>query len=445
MKKMLTEAPQNTLARLMKRLYETELNTSKGGNLSMQVPEGRWCTPSGLDKADMHPEDMMFFRQDGAVVGKHDVSIETYIHMNIMDRCAGRRAVIHVHALPLIAYSVMHSAPNPRLYPNYLMEQKLPVTPFRIPGSQALADELVNAFNETGATAAILANHGAFFADENIYRALESLESMVALCRTEQASACLGQTAVMPENAGEILAGYRQEKLEETDCKTPSVQELHIMEEVAKLHARAYRKLLFRANSGTIAARINETDFIMPMDDCDRLALRVPEDFVIIRSGSIPHGSGQPRDAAFLAKLFAAHAGVQAVSIAQPPNAMAFAVTQAKLESRVLPESFSKLRFLRRLPFGSLDSRSFCAADWDPARGPVQVLDNECIVCTGKNIFDAFECCELVEEYGRIQVCAAQMGREMIALSDEELKVVLLEEERKAKTDLERYQNRIRT
>lgn len=443
MKKMLRHPPQNTLPWLMKRLYETELNTSKGGNLSMQMPDGRWCTPSGLDKADMQPEDMMFFRPDGAVVGRHDVSIETYIHMNIMDRC-NRKAVIHVHALPLIAYSVMHRAPNPRLYPNYLMGQKLPVTPFRIPGSQMLADELVNAFNETGATAAILANHGAFFADENIYRALESLESTVALCRTEQAAACLGEPAFMPENAEEILDGYMQAKAEEYLPEAPSEEALRTMEELSKLHARAYRKLLFTVGSGTIAARINETDFVMPMDDCDRLTLSASEDFIIVRNGKIPKGSPQPRHAAFLAELFKAYPGIHAVSIAQPPNAMAFAVTQAKLESRVLPESFSKLRFLRRLPFGSLDARKFCAADWDPAQGPVRVLDNECIVCTGKNIFDAFECCELVEEYGRIQVCSAQMGGQMIALSDEQLAEVLFEEERKAMTDMERYQTRIR-
>lgn len=434
---MLEQRPQVLLAELMRRLYLTELNTSKGGNVSIRCAQGRWCTPSGLDKSAMAPEDMLFFREDGTVVGRHDVSIETAIHMNILDHCPDSNAVIHVHDLPLIAFSVMHKAPDTTLYPTRLMGQSIPVTPFEIPGSQALADGLVYALKSSGAPMAILANHGAFVSGENMFRALERLEAADFLCRSEQAA---GTIAVrpMPLNARSLIKGYAGDAMPTYEAAPPDDRETAVLAQMAALHARAYHRRLFAVNSGLIAVRLGGNDFAMPLDDCDRLHLTAG-DFSIVRGGKLPQGMKQPILARFLCEIFAAYPQINAVSVAQPAMAMAFAITDEALDSRVLPESYSKLRRLRRLPFGSF-ARG--AQAFDPARGYVFIVENECIVSLCGGAFEAFECCELMEEYARIQISARQMGLCTIPLTDAQLEQVLLEESRKAQTDLMRFAKR---
>lgn len=444
MKKMWKQHPKILLPELMRRFYELGLNTSRGGNASMQVEEGRWCTPSALDKAELTPEDMMFLHQDGTVFGKHDVSIETYIHMTIMDRCRDRKAVLHVHDLPVVEFSVMNKAPRTTLYPTCLMGRKIPVTPFAIPGSQELADTLADTINETDSPCAILCNHGAFFAEKNMFRAVETLEALDFLCRTEQSAAGAGMRTLrlIPEDAAELLCRYRARPMQARKDEPLPVKARQMAEKLCALTRRAYRKRLFSINSGIFAARVDARSFLIAPDDVDRYNL-MPEDFVLVRDGAIPEHTQQPLYADFCQRLFSAFSKIACVAIAQPAHAMVFACADVPFESKVLPESFSKLRNARHVPFGGLYLEG--AEDishFDPACGPVTIVENECVVCTAGNIFNAFECCELVDEYARIQMHIAQMREKSISLTDDQLAHVLLGEEQKMETDLRRYANR---
>ena len=207
---------------------------------------------------------------------------------------------------------------------------------------------------------------------------------------------------------------------------------------MSALHARAYRRRLFAVNSGLIAVRLGGNDFAMPLDEGDRLHLGL-DDFAIIRGGKLPQGTKQPALARFLQEVFRAYPQINAVSVAQPAMAMAFALTDEELDSRVLPESYSKLRKLRRRPFGAF-ARG--ASQFDPALGCVSIVENECVVSLCAGAFEAFECCELMEEYARIQISARQMGLRTIPLTQAQLDQVLLEESKKAETDLRRFAKR---
>ena len=437
------QLPQELLPELMKRLYDRELNTSRGGNISIQVSDGRWCTPSALDKATLKPDDMMFFRNDGVVFGKNDVSLETYIHMNIMDRCKDRRAIIHVHALPIIEFSIANIAPKTDIYPTCVMDHIIPVTPFQIPGSQELADTLVEAFNRENSPCVILANHGAFFAQNNIFDTVATVEATDSLCRTMQSAACLGTLRPMPKNARALLNRYRQHKMSCTDDHPVFTgKTLQIAQEICKLSRRAYSRKLFNIDSGIYAARVDANSFLIMPDRIDRLNIN-PEDMILIKDGKMPEGVLQPIHADFCMKMFNAYPSINSIIIAQPACAMIFACSNVQFESTVLPESYSKLRNAHYVPFGGLhiETPSDIAA-FDPQNGPVTFVENECIVCTSESIFNCFECCELVEEYARIQVHIAQMKQRPVLLTDKQLSDVLYGEAHKRETDLERYSNR---
>lgn len=443
MDRMLHQPPQELLANLMKRMYERELNTSRGGNISMQVENGRWCTPSALDKASLKADDIMFFRNDGIVFGKNDVSIETYIHMNIMDRCKNRRAVIHVHALPIIEFSVANRAPRTNLYPSCVMGYTIPVTPFQIPGSQNLADTLVEAFNRENTPCVILANHGAFFANERMSDVVASVEAVDALCRMEQNAACLGELRCMPENADELLQRYRQREMPRYSDQDMLPQKYYeIGDQLCKLTRRAYERKLFNIDSGVFAARLDAHRFLITPDEVDRKGIAV-QDLILVEDGKLPQNAKAPLYADFCARLFDEYPSINAITIAQPACAMIFACADIPFESKVLPESYSKLRNVNYVPFGGLyiESPNDISA-FDPKNGPVTIVQNECIVCTSESIFNCFECCELVEEYAHIQVQIAQMNQQPVLLTDAQLENVLYEEEHKRETDLARYSQR---
>lgn len=430
MKKMLKQDPRKTLAELMRRFYYTDLNTSRGGNLSIRTEDGQWITPGGLDKSDMQPTDMMFFKNSGEVVGNNKNSSETYIHRQIIANCPEFNAIIHNHDLSLIGFSVVHEAPDTDLYPTSILGERVPVTPFALPGSDNLAKNIIKGFKDSKAHCVVLENHGVFIAHENMFRALDSFESLDLLSRTQQAAAQLGPLNHVPGNCSEIRAEYTAEKMESYNFNGFTEEEKEVAAEIIRLAARAYKKRIFAVNMGVFAVKTNEKDFIMIGDDADRANL-AEEDIVAVRDGKLPEGTAQPVYALFCRDIFRHYPNVKSVAIAQPATAMAFASTGTAFETRILPESYTMLRSVNRLPFGAFKLE--CSADaekFNPESGPITIVENEAIVSLETDLFTAYESIELVDEYAKIQINAASIGK-LCRLTDEQISAILQAEENK--------------
>ena len=116
--------PREQLAAIMGRIYNQELTTLTGGNLSILDKQGNlWITPSGIDKGALKPDDMMCVRnalgagERAAIEGPHRPSSEYPFHTAIYRARPDLRAIVHAHSKALVTFSMLRAVPDTRALP----------------------------------------------------------------------------------------------------------------------------------------------------------------------------------------------------------------------------------------------------------------------------------------------------------------------------------------
>ena len=96
-------------------------------------------------------------------------------------------------------------------------------------------------------------------------------------------------------------------------------------------------------------------------------------------------------------KIYDLHPDVNAILLAHPVHAMAFAVCDAKFDARTIPESYILLRDVKNLPYDEIYSRpDEMAAEFDAAH-PAAMIENDCVIVTGASLLQAFDRLEVME------------------------------------------------
>ena len=90
--------PKEQIVIAMTRIYERGLTTLSGGNISVIDEAGDlWISPSGIDKGNLTPDDIMCVKKNGEIVGKHKPSSEYPFHRAIYQMRPDLKALIHAH------------------------------------------------------------------------------------------------------------------------------------------------------------------------------------------------------------------------------------------------------------------------------------------------------------------------------------------------------------
>jgi L-fuculose-phosphate aldolase len=130
-------------------------------------------TPSGLPYAGLEPADVVVVSPSGDVVeGRHKASSETPMHTAVYRARADVAAIVHAHSPFATAFSVMNRD-LPEITVPLALLGRVPVLPFRLPGSEELA-EVVAAAVEQGGSCFLLRNHGVLCCCLNLSKALEA-------------------------------------------------------------------------------------------------------------------------------------------------------------------------------------------------------------------------------------------------------------------------------
>ena len=146
------------------------------GNYSLRDPQtGYVCvTPSGMPYATLHPSDIVVVDVDGNVVdGERRPSIETPLHTGIYRRRPDVFGIVHTHSTFCTAWACRDIDGMPCVTSESadLVGGKVTLAPFRLPGSQELADVTAEAIGQD--KACLMGNHGAICADSSIDAALK--------------------------------------------------------------------------------------------------------------------------------------------------------------------------------------------------------------------------------------------------------------------------------
>ncbi len=168
------------LIRIGRRLGVRGLLAADDGNLSARAADGTiWITARGVRKDELRERDLLRVDAQGRLLdGEGRPSSEIAMHLCIYRLREDVGAVVHAHPPVATGFAVAGKA----IRDDSLAEAAarlgfVPVVPFRMPGTEAMA-EVLESYLE-GTRALLLANHGAvvFGTDpEDACRRMERLE-----------------------------------------------------------------------------------------------------------------------------------------------------------------------------------------------------------------------------------------------------------------------------
>ncbi|NPV88105.1 class II aldolase/adducin family protein [Coprothermobacteraceae bacterium] len=95
---------REALSRIMSRLYNKGLISAFGGNASVKLPDGTvLITPSGLNKEELNPEDLVMISPAGAVLeSEKKPSSELWTHLAVYGVRPDVTAIVHAHPPTLV-------------------------------------------------------------------------------------------------------------------------------------------------------------------------------------------------------------------------------------------------------------------------------------------------------------------------------------------------------
>jgi len=411
--------PADQLVMIMDRIYKYGLTTTSGGNLSIKDNEDNiWITPSGIDKGSLTRKDIICVKPDGTIEGIHKPSMELPFHKQVYRKRPDIKAILHAHPPALVAFSIVRKIPDTLLLPgvNFICGP-IGMAEYDIPGSVELGNKIASVF-EKGFNSVLLENHGAVVAAESLFKAFMIFETLDFCAQIEINAKRIGKIKTLCQ-AG-IAKHNLYLRMDEFIPDFFSNKEKEMRREMCELVHRAYDQRLFTSTRGTFSARINENSFIITPENADRKYIE-PEDLVRIENGNKEAGKSPDRSVLLHQRIYDTHPHVNSVIVAQPPNVMAFAVSDQDIDSRLIPESYIMLRDVFRLPFGYGLTHPETTAAKFLSSSPVAIIENDCIVVTGNSLINAFDRLE-VAEYSAKSIISSRVIGDIVTIDEKQIK-----------------------
>ncbi|MGF1678625.1 MAG: class II aldolase/adducin family protein [Candidatus Methylacidiphilales bacterium] len=404
--------PRALLVQTMDRIYHYRMTTTSGGNLSVLDEEGNlWITPSRVDKGGLVEQDVVRIRTDGTAEGLHPPSSEYPFHRQIYAARPDLRAIIHAHPVALVAFSVVRQVPDVRCFSKALGRcSHLALAPYALPGSEELGGNIARVFSD-GADVAILENHGVVVGGRDMDEAFARFELLEFFCRSLIQAGRIGKVNQLTDADVKALHA-RPERLPEFETPghhLPNTREKELRGELARFIRRGYRQGLFTSVQGTFSARVDHSSFVITPKQADRRDVTA-EDFCLVRDGRVQPG----REASLAARLHHAiyhhHPEINTIVNAAPPSALAFAMTDATLDSRTIPESYLFLREVPRWSFRDVYEDFESLAPRLTMDHPVSLVSHDGVLVLASSIFEAFDRLEVTEATAQSLIESSALG-----------------------------------
>jgi len=199
-------------------LYRNHLIDSGSGNISARLPEGRiLCTPSGLAKGFMRPEqlivvDLEGVRVDTPAADNADLrpTSELPMHLECYRQRADVQGVVHAHPPNAVALTVSGHGFSDCVIPEAIvLLGVIPVTPYATPSGTENRDAIRRLIREHDAI--MLAYHGSLPVSDDLrdaYLLLESLEHTAKIMATARS---LGRLHSLPPGQVRKLFALRKQ------------------------------------------------------------------------------------------------------------------------------------------------------------------------------------------------------------------------------------------
>jgi len=415
--------PADQLVLIMDRIYKNGLTTTSGGNLSILDENGDiWITPSGIDKGTLTRGDICCVKPDSTVIGIHKPSVELPIHSAVYKRRPDLRAVLHAHPPALVAFSASRVLPDINLVANARRTlETIAMAKYAVPGSKKLGDNISKEF-EHRFNVVVMENHGVVIGADNMFDAYKKFETLESLANLEINARKLGPLKSLDESEVNLSSTRDHYLLDDFIPNKHSSEECAARRDMTNLIRRSYRQNLFGSTQGTYSMRLSDGSFLITPYGVDR-AYMEESDLVLIKHGMKESGKIPSRSVKLHQTIYRDHSEINSVLSANPPYAMAFAVTDVKFDPRTIPESYILLRDTKKISYSSLyleaDKVSALLSD----KTPVLICENNQILATGNSLLHAFDRLEVMEATAHSIVLSLDIC-ELTHISDEQIEEI---------------------
>lgn len=193
------------LCEVGRRLWQRGLIGSTEGNISARLsPRQILCTPGGVSKGHMRPDDMVVLDLGGKVVKGENPSSEIGLHLAIYHKRKDCNAVVHAHPPVAGGFCLAGEEIPDNLMPEAAVQLgSVAVVPFTMPGTPAVA-EAIEPLLEDHKTF-LMSHHGAVALGKDpmdAYNRMESLERVATMLLNAK---LLGGARPIPEDAFDYL------------------------------------------------------------------------------------------------------------------------------------------------------------------------------------------------------------------------------------------------
>ncbi len=415
--------PADQLVMFMQRIYDKRLTTMSGGNLSIRDDDGNiWITPAGVDKGTLTRRDIICVKPDGTVIGPHKPSSELPFHISVYKMRSDLHAVLHAHPPALVAFSIVRQCPSLDLIPT--VRRVCPdvrIATYAVPGSEALGANVGAVFAD-GCDIAILENHGVCVGAPDMFTAFQRFETLNYTASLEVLGRKVGNIHELPADAYRMSETNFHTKMDDFIPNSRSSEELAARRDMITLIHRSYQMGLFTATHGTYSVRLADDSFVITPFNYDRAYLE-EDDLVRVKAGMKELGKTPSRAVHLHEKIYETHPDIQAILLAHPVHAMAFAVTDAAFDARTIPESYILLRDVKKIPYEEIYTNPDQMAKEFVPSCPAVMVENDCVIVTGGSLLQAFDRLEVMESTAHSIISAQEIGP-IVHITDPEIEEI---------------------
>jgi ribulose-5-phosphate 4-epimerase/fuculose-1-phosphate aldolase len=196
------------LANLCKDVYDKNMVSGSGGNISIKIEDTVYITPSGYSLGNIAPEELVEVSLNGDIKGTIRPSKELFLHMESYRARPDINAVVHVHSHYSILIGIMldKNTRIPPYTPGYAMRVRhMGFVPFFVPGSRELAQGISQEIKQSNVV--LMKNHGMVVVGKNVQEAFNVAEEVEENAKMH--IELKGQGALSEQQVKAILEKYK--------------------------------------------------------------------------------------------------------------------------------------------------------------------------------------------------------------------------------------------
>lgn len=177
------------------------------GNIALRDDEDDVVaiTPSGIPYAGMTAEDIAIVDLNGKWLdGKYKPSSEVPMHTAVLRARPDIKATVHTHAMFATIMAMGEEAELRPITPPQCEFTPVGIVPFTMPGSDDVADKVVEALGDTGRSV-LIKNHGMFSCGKDMKAAMSAATYTEEMAVTTFYAKLLGTYEPMPKEAEDAM------------------------------------------------------------------------------------------------------------------------------------------------------------------------------------------------------------------------------------------------